>query len=48
MTTPETPATPHRQGSTKAFHAVYLVAIGVAMVGWSYFLGYFTLTMFGY
>ena len=34
--------------STKAFHAAYLIAVGVATVGWVYFLGACATALMGY
>jgi hypothetical protein len=47
MTTQDS-TTGERQMWTKAFHAVYLVSIGVATIGWTWFLGYGVLTLLGY
>jgi hypothetical protein len=48
MSSQEAPLQDDRQVSTRAFHAVYLAAIGVATVGWAYFLGYCGLALLGY
>jgi hypothetical protein len=42
----ETPT--EKQFSTKAFQGVYLFAIGVATVGWAYFLIQCGLALLGY
>jgi hypothetical protein len=42
------PASAESPFSTRAFHAVYLIAVAVGMAGWTYFLGSCVLGLFGY
>jgi hypothetical protein len=48
MTTQESSAASPRQIRTKAFQATYLLAAGVATIGWAWFLIRCALALFGY